>query len=1185
MVWLFAVCLMTGSTLRKNMDRRTFEELSASAKSQASYLSRALESQYAPLESLSYYLGTQEEAFSFQDDPQQAGMFNAFIRGSEFWILGYADLEGNAVSLQGEPIGNLSDSRFFQEIVKQKRKRAVEYTQKDALAEQPHLLFAVPVLRDNTLVGVLFAGREQAVLEKSIFSDGFGGAEMVALTDASGNIMALDQDHETHFTAKNIFEDYPSDNMLKGATVEHITQSMRAGGSGSFSVLHEGKEYVVYTPLGVNDWYLLSIVRCSDVTPGYAPAQHLFWGAVGFLTIGFLAAAGLFQLLVKRRTAEVSGEKTQLQRQSALCHAILEDRQSVVYEWNAITQEITTTELFEQLFGYALPKNWFQVIAKRAPEHPEFDYKAVVDAKSRVELTGEKNQVESCLQTEQRGLRRLRITMLPLTDAGKQLSGIYGTISDVTEEGASGQTLTEWEERPAIESMPGSVSEFLLTDSDLLHVFANRRYLDDMGWSEGEFSRQSLLCGMEEGEKKRLVATLHEKHRAKQELAFACPVCKADGTQCWFQVQASFLEEREGGPAYRGIFTEITQLLEKQSELMEKVETLQETNAALDTHLSRQKELEQQLRISQEEYKIAADLINRTVLKYDIPTQTMFVLSRRRGLSFDFSDMLTDAPELAIQKGYIAPESVADVRELFVAIHQGEIKEKILLSFVIQNDQKRWAQVSYSITRDDNGDPATAILSFEDKTEQKQVEEKAHFSNTLLDFSKKFKTMFVVNLVTGTVEYESDNLFTDLTSVQGRQNVKRAVEALMEQHIFEGDSEGCARFFEAERFLAEFEAKNYEDSHDFRYKNEDGSVRWCNVQTRMMRDSYTGDIKLHLLFTDINEQKLTELDLFRRAQSDTLTGLMNREGFVEEFALRCPDPGKKGLYNAVVMIGIDQFKQLNNRIGRDAGDQVLVETARRIRDSLRDDDVVARFSGDEFITLLPGMPSVELIEQRCLRLCNNMRYQLKDDIFVTGSLGIAISPEDGDSFEVLLKKADAAMYQAKEKGGNCCARFNGDEVRHIQSRTEELEAAAEKKTRVFARTFGYFDLFIDGDPVYFTSPKEKELLALLIDRNGGTLTSEEAISILWPDEPAGERQFARYRKVAMRLKNTLQKLGIDDILVVAHGVRNIDVSKIECDYYKFLEGDEEFRKLFNETYMLNYSWGEETTARLIHYNT
>lgn len=108
--------------------------------------------------------------------------------------------------------------------------------------------------------------------------------------------------------------------------------------------------------------------------------------------------------------------------------------------------------------------------------------------------------------------------------------------------------------------------------------------------------------------------------------------------------------------------------------------------------------------------------------------------------------------------------------------------------------------------------------------------------------------------------------------------------------------------------------------------------------------------------------------------------------------------------------------------------------------------------------------------------------------------------------------------------------------------------------------------------MHFTGTKEKKLLAILIDRNGGTLTSEEAISILWPDEPADEKQLARYRKVAMRLKNTLQKLGIDDILVTTRSVRNIDVSKIECDYYKFLNGDKEFRTLFHEAYMQNYSW-------------
>jgi hypothetical protein len=133
---------------------------------------------------------------------------------------------------------------------------------------------------------------------------------------------------------------------------------------------------------------------------------------------------------------------------------------------------------------------------------------------------------------------------------------------------------------------------------------------------------------------------------------------------------------------------------------------------------------------------------------------------------------------------------------------------------------------------------------------------------------------------------------------------------------------------------------------------------------------------------------------------------------------------------------------------------------------------------------------------------------------------------------------------------------------------------------IFARTFGHFDLFVNGLPIVFSSSKEKELMALLIDRNGGTLSTAEAIRYLWENETASERVSSRYRKLAMKLKNTLTKYGIEHILINNHGIRSINVSAITCDYYELLAGNENYIKHFHNSYMSDYSWAEETLANI-----
>ncbi len=133
---------------------------------------------------------------------------------------------------------------------------------------------------------------------------------------------------------------------------------------------------------------------------------------------------------------------------------------------------------------------------------------------------------------------------------------------------------------------------------------------------------------------------------------------------------------------------------------------------------------------------------------------------------------------------------------------------------------------------------------------------------------------------------------------------------------------------------------------------------------------------------------------------------------------------------------------------------------------------------------------------------------------------------------------------------------------------------------VTIRTFGYFDVFVGQRPIAFRNKKSKELFALLVDRRGGYVSSEEAIGFLWEDEPISSVTLARYRKVALRLKNILEEYGISDVVEAVDGKRRIVPERVECDLYEYLSGKEEYSQLFKGVYLTNYSWGENTLAEL-----
>lgn len=134
--------------------------------------------------------------------------------------------------------------------------------------------------------------------------------------------------------------------------------------------------------------------------------------------------------------------------------------------------------------------------------------------------------------------------------------------------------------------------------------------------------------------------------------------------------------------------------------------------------------------------------------------------------------------------------------------------------------------------------------------------------------------------------------------------------------------------------------------------------------------------------------------------------------------------------------------------------------------------------------------------------------------------------------------------------------------------------------RIMVKTFGNFDVFVDGKPLVFHRTKSKELLAYLVDRRGGFITNGQAISILWEDRLNDKPTSSMYRTILASLVNTLETEGISYILVKRRNNLAVDATKIECDYYRLIEGKPLPGNVFAGEYMSNYGWAESTAAFL-----
>ncbi|WP_308387599.1 diguanylate cyclase [Acidithiobacillus sp. AMEEHan] len=194
------------------------------------------------------------------------------------------------------------------------------------------------------------------------------------------------------------------------------------------------------------------------------------------------------------------------------------------------------------------------------------------------------------------------------------------------------------------------------------------------------------------------------------------------------------------------------------------------------------------------------------------------------------------------------------------------------------------------------------------------------------------------------------------------------------------------------------------------------------LQIRAVRDN-AGEVTNYIgYFHDLTHQKAREAELEKMALHDPLTGLMNRRGLEEELPRARARADRSERLLALVVLDLDDFKEVNDRIGHDLGDAMLQRLAQRLQDSLRHSDCVVRIGGDEFILLLEGLRDIDQLESvlRKVNLAVEKPLVLEsgEQIHLQVSMGVSIYPLSANSnLELLLREADQAMFESKRNKG------------------------------------------------------------------------------------------------------------------------------------------------------------------------
>lgn len=312
------------------------------------------------------------------------------------------------------------------------------------------------------------------------------------------------------------------------------------------------------------------------------------------------------------------------------------------------------------------------------------------------------------------------------------------------------------------------------------------------------------------------------------------------------------------------------------------------------------------------------------------------------------------------------------------------------------------------------------------------AQEKAHQTIFQAETEKLYENIYEIDITHNCAASEATESYFESLGAERTLPFDQALHVIAKQQIKEEYQDGYIDTFSPNHVLQMFQEGKESLCYDFMITNDGGyTYYWMRITARIFYWEDDSSVRMLVYRKNIDNEKRQELLMAEKMQRDSLSGLYNKAA-TQELVHRKLSEEPEQAYGFFIL-DIDNFKMVNDTCGHAVGDHVIADFAERIKRQFREGDIVGRIGGDEFAVFI-AISSPEWAKMKVKLLSRILRYDFKygdKSCPISASIGVAISPQAGKSFEELYQNADYALYQTKERGKNGYTFYSTEESKKI----------------------------------------------------------------------------------------------------------------------------------------------------------